>query len=159
MFQCSMVHRHWMARDTVVACPKGLDVSLIEYSDLPTNVLCCIQTRAEKKIQVLMPSYAPVAEYAFKGEWTGTYASEMLLFLGSLSLFSIFILIAIYWADLLKKVCADGTEYLLLAGHIFPSFGEDAPYGCSTMIKSAACVKRRPLEVQSGLFAETTPTD
>lgn len=28
----------------------------------------------------------------------------MLLFLGSLSLFSIFILIAIYWADLLKKV-------------------------------------------------------
>ncbi|CAN0440811.1 unnamed protein product, partial [Ectocarpus sp. 13 AM-2016] len=53
---------------------------------------------------VLQPTYAPSTEYAFKGDWLGTYVSEVMLFVGSLSLFSIFILMAIFWADLLKGV-------------------------------------------------------
>eukprot|EP00752_Nemacystus_decipiens_P008046 g7191.t1 len=52
----------------------------------------------------LEPTYAPSTEYAFKGDWLGTYLSEILLFVGSLSLFSIFILMAIFWADLLKGI-------------------------------------------------------
>ncbi|CAM9506425.1 unnamed protein product [Ectocarpus sp. 12 AP-2014] len=54
--------------------------------------------------EVLQPTYAPSTEYAFKGDWLGTYVSEVMLFVGSLSLFSIFILMAIFWADLLKGI-------------------------------------------------------
>ena len=56
------------------------------------------------RIQFVKPSYEPSTEYAFKGHWAGTYCSEILLFVGSLSLFSVFILMAIFWADLLKGV-------------------------------------------------------
>ena len=39
-----------------------------------------------------------------KQNWAGTLISEALLAGGSLCLFAIFVLIIIYWADLLKKV-------------------------------------------------------
>lgn len=44
--------------------------------------------------------------------WAGTLISEILLAGGSLCLFAIFVLIIIYWADLLKKVrfcCVSGV--------------------------------------------------
>lgn len=81
-----------------------------EYANLiaslrgPVISRCCVYTHAQ--LQLLEPTYAPSVEYAFKGDWLGTYFSEILLFVGSLSLFSIFILMAIFWADLLKGVRA-----------------------------------------------------
>lgn len=66
---------------------------------------CSSIPACDADLQVLQESYAPTAEYAFEGDsWLGTYISEVLSFLGSLTLFSIFILITIFWADLLKKV-------------------------------------------------------
>jgi len=54
---------------------------------------------------VLEPSYAPAEVWAFQTpHWEGTLISEILLSGGSLCLFAIFVLIIIYWADLLKKV-------------------------------------------------------
>ncbi|CAN0473553.1 unnamed protein product [Laminaria digitata] len=58
----------------------------------------------------MKPTYEPSTEYAFKGHWVGTYCSEILLFVGSLSLFSIFILMAIFWADLLKGIFKDSLR-------------------------------------------------
>jgi len=55
---------------------------------------------------VWVPSYTPVAIFAFDDEhpsWVGAFLSEFVLTIGSLSLFSIFILILVYWADILKK--------------------------------------------------------
>lgn len=52
------------------------------------------------------PSYVPVAVFAFDPEhpsWIGAALSEVVLTAGSLALFSIFILILVYWADILKK--------------------------------------------------------
>ena len=54
---------------------------------------------------MLEPSYAPAEVWAFQTpNWEGTLISEILLSGGSLCLFAIFVLIIIYWADLLKKV-------------------------------------------------------
>lgn len=55
---------------------------------------------------VWTPSYTPVAIFAWDEEhpaWVGAFLSEFVLTAGSLSLFSIFILILVYWADILKK--------------------------------------------------------
>jgi len=55
---------------------------------------------------VWTPSYTPVAIFAWDEEhpaWLGAFLSEFVLTAGSLSLFSIFILILVYWADILKK--------------------------------------------------------
>jgi len=55
---------------------------------------------------VWTPSYTPVAIFAFDENhpaWLGAFLSEFVLTAGSLSLFSIFILILVYWADILKK--------------------------------------------------------
>jgi hypothetical protein len=55
---------------------------------------------------VWTPSYTPVAVFAFDSEhpaWIGAALSEVVLTAGSLALFSIFILILVYWADILKK--------------------------------------------------------
>lgn len=55
---------------------------------------------------VWTPSYTPVAIFAWDTEhpaWVGAFLSEFVLTAGSLSLFSIFILILVYWADILKK--------------------------------------------------------
>ena len=55
---------------------------------------------------VWTPSYTPVAIFAFDDShpaWLGAFLSEFVLTAGSLSLFSIFILILVYWADILKK--------------------------------------------------------
>jgi hypothetical protein len=40
----------------------------------------------------------------FSGQWLGTLASELLLTAGTVQLFAIFILFAIYWSNLVKKV-------------------------------------------------------
>lgn len=47
---------------------------------------------------------------AFSGHWIGTFVSELLLAFGSLTLFSIFILILVYWADILKKYFFPGVK-------------------------------------------------
>merc|ERR1711865_19811 len=55
---------------------------------------------------VWTPSYTPVAVYAWDTEhtaWIGAFLSEFVQTAGSLALFSIFILILVYWADILKK--------------------------------------------------------
>lgn len=55
---------------------------------------------------VWAPSYVPVAVFAWDSEhpsWIGAALSEVVLTAGSLALFSIFILILVYWADILKK--------------------------------------------------------
>jgi hypothetical protein len=62
---------------------------------------------------VLEPSYVPHAAMAFDPDhpsWVGGFLSEEMLTAGSLSLFSIFILILVYWADILKKYFQPGTQ-------------------------------------------------
>jgi hypothetical protein len=61
----------------------------------------------------LEPSYVPSATMAFAAPnsgWIGTFLSEMLVSVGSLCLFSIFILILVYWADILKKYFFPGAR-------------------------------------------------
>jgi len=60
---------------------------------------------------VVMPSYTPAAVMAFSGKgWLGAFLDEVLVSLGSLFLFSIFILILVYWADILKKYFYPGAR-------------------------------------------------
>jgi hypothetical protein len=62
---------------------------------------------------VWQPSYTPTAVMAFDPNypsWVGSFLSEMLLTAGSLALFSIFILILVYWADILKKYFYPGAR-------------------------------------------------
>mmetsp|Transcript_13868 Transcript_13868/g.20468 ORF Transcript_13868/g.20468 Transcript_13868/m.20468 type:complete len:319 (-) Transcript_13868:258-1214(-) len=59
------------------------------------------------------PSYTPTAVMAFDENypaWIGSFLSEILLSAGSLALFSIFILILVYWADILKKYFYPGAR-------------------------------------------------
>jgi len=62
---------------------------------------------------IMEPSYVPRAVMAFDPDhpsWVGNFISEILLTAGSLSLFSIFILILVYWADILKKYFYPGAR-------------------------------------------------
>ena len=65
------------------------------------------------------PHYTPVALYAFETtdtsptEWIGYTLSELVVTIGSLTLFSIFILILVYWADILKKYYNPGCRRTL----------------------------------------------
>merc|ERR1712232_1399971 len=62
---------------------------------------------------VWQPSYTPTAVMAFDEKypaWVGSFLSKMLLSAGSLALFSIFILILVYWADILKKYFYPGAR-------------------------------------------------
>lgn len=62
---------------------------------------------------VWKPSYTPHAVMAFDKEhpsWVGAFLSELVLTAGSLALFSIFILILVYWADILKKYFYPGAR-------------------------------------------------
>jgi hypothetical protein len=62
---------------------------------------------------ILEPSYVPHAVMAFDPDhpsWLGGFISEEMLTAGSLSLFSIFILILVYWADILKKYFQPGAR-------------------------------------------------
>lgn len=62
---------------------------------------------------VWQPSYTPSAVMAFDKDhpsWVGAFLSEVLMTAGSLSLFSIFILILVYWADILKKYFYPGAR-------------------------------------------------
>jgi len=59
------------------------------------------------------PNYTPRAIRAFDGNssgWVSCFISQMLLTAGSLALFSIFILILVYWADILKKYFYPGAR-------------------------------------------------
>jgi hypothetical protein len=63
--------------------------------------------------KVYQPSYTPLAVYAFDQShpyWIGAAFSELLVTAGSLCLFSIFILILVYWADILKKYFHPGSR-------------------------------------------------
>jgi len=62
------------------------------------------------------PSYTPVAVYAWDKEnpsWVGYTLAELTVTAGSLTLFSIFILILVYWADILKKYYNPGSRRTL----------------------------------------------
>jgi len=58
-------------------------------------------------------SYTPSAVMAFSktNEWFSTFILDLLHSLGSISLFSIFILILVYWADILKKYFEPGSAH------------------------------------------------
>jgi hypothetical protein len=59
------------------------------------------------------PSYTPVAVYAWDEQhpsWVGYALAELTVTAGSLTLFSIFILILVYWADILKKYYNPGSR-------------------------------------------------
>jgi hypothetical protein len=57
------------------------------------------------------PSYTPSATMAFQTSgWVGVFLSEVLVMSGSVCLFSIFILILVYWADILKKYFFPGAR-------------------------------------------------
>jgi len=76
---------------------------------------------------VLESSYAPEPIMAFgKTPWVGTFLSELLLSFGSLCLFSIFILILVYWHDILLKYFYPGLKrnkpistFLTITGSLF----------------------------------------
>ena len=60
-----------------------------------------------------IPSYTPVAIMAWDKdhfEWLGVFASECIVSMGSLALLSIFILILVYWADVLSKYFHPATH-------------------------------------------------
>lgn len=61
---------------------------------------------------VWQPSYTPSALYAWDNEnpWVRYTLSELTVTAGSLTLFSIFILILVYWADILKKYYNPGSR-------------------------------------------------
>lgn len=62
---------------------------------------------------VWQPSYVPIAVFAWDQEhpsWVGAMLSEMTVTAGSLTLFAIFILILVYWADILKKYFHPGAR-------------------------------------------------
>lgn len=72
---------------------------------------------------VWQPTYSPTAVMAFHydlgddsdteentNHWVGPFLSEIVLSAGSLCLFSIFILILVYWADILKKYFYPGQR-------------------------------------------------
>mmetsp|Transcript_1524 Transcript_1524/g.4137 ORF Transcript_1524/g.4137 Transcript_1524/m.4137 type:complete len:345 (-) Transcript_1524:436-1470(-) len=63
--------------------------------------------------RVWQPSYVPIAVFAWDAEhpsWVGAMLSEMTVTAGSLTLFAIFILILVYWADILKKYFHPGAR-------------------------------------------------
>ncbi|KAL7567848.1 hypothetical protein ACA910_000589 [Epithemia clementina (nom. ined.)] len=62
---------------------------------------------------VWKPSYVPIAVFAWDKEhpsWVGAMLSEITITAGSLTLFAIFILILVYWADILKKYFHPGAR-------------------------------------------------
>ncbi|KAJ1428534.1 hypothetical protein B484DRAFT_396760 [Ochromonadaceae sp. CCMP2298] len=60
---------------------------------------------------LLETSYTPEPQIAFVTPgWAGTLASELLMQLGSLSLYGIFILIACYWVNMLRKLNSNGVS-------------------------------------------------
>jgi len=59
---------------------------------------------------IYVASYVPKATMAFATSWRGVFISEILQSIGSLGLFSIFILILVYWADILKKYFQPGVQ-------------------------------------------------
>lgn len=66
--------------------------------------------------KVWQPSYTPMAVYAWDDDhpaWVGAALSELTVTAGSLTLFSIFILILVYWADILKKYFHPGSRRML----------------------------------------------
>lgn len=74
------------------------------------NILIFI-VAATRAVWFLIPndllemSYAPVPLIAFKDNgWFGTLISELMLVTGSLSLYGIFILVACYWVNMLRKL-------------------------------------------------------
>jgi len=81
---------------------------------LATSVLRAIWFLIPSKIW--QPSYTPIAVYAWDQEhpaWVGAALSELTVTAGSLTLFSIFILILVYWADILKKYFHPGSRRML----------------------------------------------
>ena len=60
---------------------------------------------------ILEVSYTPVALVAWKSSgWCGTLLSEILAAVGSLSLYSVFILVTCYWSTMMRKVNIEALE-------------------------------------------------
>lgn len=60
---------------------------------------------------VLEESYAPVSVVAWESRgWFGTLISEILLAVGNLSLYAVFILVTCYWSRMIRKVNIEPLE-------------------------------------------------
>ena len=71
---------------------------------------------------VLEGSYTPIPKYAYTSrKWVGVFTSEVLLALGSMSLYAIFILIASFWAHMLQRVDSVDEVSIPLRGSEEPS--------------------------------------
>ena len=102
-------------------------------------------TGALRSIWFLIPndwlksSYTPSAVFAFSDNpWVGSLINSLLSTFGSLSLFFIFILILVYWADILKKYFLPGVRrskpmdlFIQIAGSLL--FIEGINYFCFFM--------------------------
>lgn len=78
---------------------------------LLTSILRCIWFFIPARIW--QPTYVPTAVLAWDAShpsWVGAALSELTVTAGSLTLFSIFILILVYWADILKKYFHPGAR-------------------------------------------------
>jgi hypothetical protein len=76
-----------------------------------TSILRCLWFLIPSRIW--QPSYTPIAVAAWDAEhpaWVGAMLSEVTVTAGSLTLFAIFILILVYWADILKKYFHPGAR-------------------------------------------------
>ena len=81
---------------------------------LATAILRCLYFLIPASIW--QPSYTPVAVKAWDPDhpsWVGYTFAELTVTAGSLTLFSIFILILVYWADILKKYYNPGSRRTL----------------------------------------------
>jgi hypothetical protein len=59
---------------------------------------------------VLEPSYAPTPVVAYNGPWIGVFISEVLVVLGSLGLYSIFVLIVTFWSSIVRRINKESVK-------------------------------------------------
>ena len=102
-------------------------------------------TAGVRAIWFLIPSiylegaYVPTSTIAFESDnWFGILLSELLLVLGSLSLYSIFILIACYWSHMLRKVDTSQDARSRLLGQPTIRRGPMETFGITITIISSA---------------------
>jgi hypothetical protein len=100
-------------------------------------------TTSIRALWFLIPSsylegtYVPSSTIAFESpNWIGVLISEILLSLGSLSLYSIFILIACYWSHMLRKVDANADTRSRIVGQPVAKRGPMETFGITMAIIS-----------------------
>jgi hypothetical protein len=79
---------------------------------------------------VLEGSYTPIALFAFQSPgWKGVFISEMMLAIGNLFLYAVFLLIVCYWAHMVQKVEhpeSPESNYLLHSQQALARFPREA---------------------------------